>query len=268
MPENIQRKLLQFVSNGGRLLLYGELPEYDLEGNPCALLLEALSLGKPQYKESLHPLKYLTASSNFGNPDQRIARAQCFEKDASVILSLYQSQEMCGFIKQLGQGKLCAVTCDYPADRKFFGKIFAELSMTASISGEYYRQGIYLSRSRSKDNQELLYVINLDSVEKTIDLAIDGTIVFPQFRLKKKASHILPLRVKFNGVELLASTAEIVGMDTERICLRPTQSITTISFQGDKKPVSDTNFQLVEKEKVSTLTFSSCQQRITIQFTS
>jgi beta-galactosidase len=268
MPENIQRKLLQFVSNGGRLLLYGELPEYDLEGNPCALLLEALSLGKPLYKESLHPLKYLTASNNFGHPDQRIARAQCFEKDTSAILSLYQSQEMCGFIKQVGQGKFCAITCDYPADRKFFGIVFTELSMTASISGEYYRQGIYLSRSQSKDNQELLYVINLDSVEKTIDLAIDGKIVFPQFRLKEKASHILPLRLKYNDMELLASTAEVVDMDTERICLRPTQSITTISFLGDRKPVSDSNFQLVKKEKVSTLTFSSCQPWITIHFTS
>jgi beta-galactosidase len=268
MPESIQRKLLHFVRKGGRLLLYGELPEYDLEGNPCHLLLEALQLSKPQYRESSHPLQFLTASSSFDYPDQRIARAQCFLEDASAILSLYQSKEMCGFMKQLGQGKLCAITCDYPADMKFFGKVFTELSMTASVSGEYYRQGIYLSRSRSKDNQELLYVINLDSVEKTIDIVIDGKIVFPQFVLKEKASHILPLRVKYDDMELLSSTAEIVGMDAEGICLRPTQSITTISFLGDKKPVSDKNFQLIKKEERSTLTFSSCQQLITIHFTS
>jgi beta-galactosidase len=268
MPKEIQQKLIHFVRNGGRLLLYGELPEYDLEGNPCKLLLETLQLGKPQYKESSHPLQYLTTRSSYGDPDLRIEKAQCFTEDSSAILSLYQSNEMCGFIKQVGQGKLCAITCDYPADMKFFGKVFAALSMEASISAEYYRQGIYLSRSRSKDNQELIYIINLDSVEKTIDIVVDGDVVFPQFVLKEKASHILPLRVKYYEMELLSSTAEIVDMDADKICLRPTQNITTISFTGDKKPVSDTNFQLGKVDGLNTLTFSSCHSLINIHFTS
>lgn len=268
MPEDIQRKLLHFVRRGGRLLLYGELPEYDLEGNPCALLLEALQLGKPQYRESLHPLRYLTVSNTYGYPDMCIQRAQCFEEDSSAILTLYQSNEMCGFIKQNGEGKICAITCDYPSDMQFFKKVFKELSIAASISGEYYRQGIYLSRSRTKDNQELLYVINLDSVEKTIDIMLDKEMVFPQFILKEKASHILPLRVKYHDLEILPTTAEIVGMSPEEICFRPTQPTTTISFRGDKKPVSDTNFQLSKKDELTILTFSSCQPLLTLYFTS
>lgn len=267
MPEDIQRKVLDFISSGGRLLLYGELPEYDLEGNPCGLLLQALRLGKPQYRESLHPVQYLTAASSYGNPNLRIATAQCFEEDASAILTLCQSREMCGFVKQIGEGKLCAITCDYPADLSFFGRVFADLFLSASLSGEYYRQGIYLSRSRSKDNQELLYVINLDSVDKTIDIGIDGKVVFPQFVLKEKASHILPLRVKYKDMEILSSTAEIVGMNEEAISFRPTQTITSISFTGQKRPVSDTNFQLVENGGVSTLIFPSGQPLLTIHFT-
>ena len=267
MPESIQQKLLEFVKNGGRLLLYGELPEYDLEGNQCALLLEALKLGKPRYKKTAAPLYFLTASSTYNYPDLCISKAQCFEEDSSAILTIYQSNDMCGFIKPLGQGKICSITCDYPADMKFFHTIFEELCISASISGDYYRQGIYLSRTRSKDNQELLYVLNLDSMEKTIDIAIDGKIIFPQFVLKEKASHILPLRVIVGDMEILSSTAEIVSMKPEELCLRPTQSITTFGLKGNKKPVFNTYYQSEKNEEITIYTILSVQTLLSIHFT-
>jgi beta-galactosidase len=267
MPKDIQEKLLQFVINGGRLLLYGEIPEYDLEGKVCNVLMSALQLEHPEYRTSMPPQNFLTASSSFGDPDQRINKAQCFSEDTSVIINLFQSEKMCGFIKKIGQGRLCAITCDYPADMMFFGKVFQELSIKPSISADYVRQGIYISRSRTDDNQELLFVINLDYVDKIIDITIDGEVIFPQFVLKEKASHILPLRIQYQDIVLLPTTAEILGMNEEGICFRPTQAATSIKYLGSKKPVSDAYFQYDKQEDVSILKFVSDQSLLNIHFT-
>lgn len=267
MPAPIQKKLRDFVQKGGRLLLYGELPEYDLEGGACTLLLDALNLAKPHYLNNAAPLYFLTASSTFGHPDLRIEHAQCFAEDPSAVLTLYQSSDMCGFIKPLGKGKLCAITCDYPADMEFFRTVFRELSISPSLSADYYRQGIYLSRTRSEDNQELLYVINLDAVTKTVDIAVDGRTLFPGFILKEKASHILPLRVKVKDTELLNCNAEITAMEDSFISLKPTQPVTSLSFRGSKKPLCEVPFEQSTEKDFNTLTFPPGEPVINVYFT-
>lgn len=264
MPKEIQIKLIRFMERGGRLLLFGELPEYDLEGKECSLLIDALQLNKPEYKYNHTPLYFLTASSTYGYPDLRINHAQCFPEDASAILKVYQSGGMCGFIKSLGEGKVCAITCDYPTDMQFFKSVFQELSITPSLSAHYYRQGIYLSRTRSKDHQELLYILNLDATEKTIDISIDGQVIFPGFVLKEKASHILPFHVKAGTMEIVEANAEIIHMDAEKISLLPTQAITKLVLKGNKTPTSFIPFQIDKQQEFTTLTFTSTQPLITI----
>ena len=266
MAKEIQEKLVDYVEHGGRLLLFGEVPEYDMEGKKCKVLLQALNLSVPKYKESVHPVQYLTAENIYGTPGQRVTMAQCFEKDSSSIVTLYQRGEMCGFIKEIGQGKICGITCDYPADMDFFGHILRELSIHPAIEAEYYIQGIYLSCSRDKEGQELLYVINLDAVEKTIDIVIDGEMVFPQFVLKEKASHILPLRLKYKGTEILNCTGEVIQMDEKGITFKPVGAVMTMNFSGEGKPASDKNFKWIKGDK-STLIFNSKQEQIQVTFT-
>lgn len=265
MPADIQSKLVQFVHTGGNLLLYGEISEYDLEGNNCTILLDALSLKKPRYKENNAPEYFLTTNNTFGYADQRLSFAQCFDKDSSHILSIVQSDDMCGFMKNIGKGKLCAITCDYPADMNVFRQIFNKLDITPSIVAKYYRQGIYISRTRSNDNQELLYVLNLDAVEKIIDIEIDGKIVYPHFMLVEKASHILPLKVRTKDIEIIASNAEIISMNNDELLFRPTQKITTMKLRG-KNPISNSNIQLIHNGETTILT-SPTTKLLSLQFT-
>ena len=50
MARDVQQKLVDFLEAGGRVLLYGEVPEYDMEEHPCTILKDALYLGVPVYR--------------------------------------------------------------------------------------------------------------------------------------------------------------------------------------------------------------------------
>jgi len=252
MQREIQEKLVDYVEKGGRLLIYGELPEFDLEGNPCTLLIDAMKLSSPSYVENTPPTYFLTfeGCNQFKNvvPMHRGESAQCFEADEDAIISPYGSGKMCGMIKAIGKGEICAITCDYPADMEFYARIFNRLAIKASLKVKHYRQGIYAAATESEDGQRLLYVINLDAVKKTVDIEMDGEILFKDFTLGEKASYILPVGVKAAGGVIVKSTAEVVGLAENSIVFRPTQGNDYIIIKTDRNVIPPENCTVSQKD--------------------
>jgi beta-galactosidase len=242
MPRNIQQKLSAYAAGGGTLLIYGELPEYDLEGNPCTVLLDAMNLPSPVYIKNSPPTYFLTLSccGNFADVTeaQRGSAAQCFPKDEDAMLMPVGSTLMCGMVKQVTQGKIYAITCDYPADYKFYKHLFAEMSLYPSLKASHYRQGIYISRTESQDSQQLIYLINLDAFTKTVDIEMDGEVLFKDFVLYEKASYILPVNVKAGSATIVKSTAEITVISKESLTFRLTQPRDVIILKTEKVIVS------------------------------
>lgn len=228
MDAKVQEKLADFLEAGGRVFFYGELPEYDLEGEPCRILLEKLGLDSPEYVTAHHPVNYPTAecAGNFEGaaPAYTLEYAQAFSPDDTQILTLHGSGKMCGFLRNVGQGKACGVTADYPADMEFYRRVWEALGVVPSWKASHYRQGIYLSSTVSLDGQRLLYLMNLDAFPKTVDIVHNGEVLFPGFQLGEKASHILPIGVKAGEVEVLSSTAELVKASPEELRFLPTQN--------------------------------------------
>lgn len=274
MPQKVQQKIANFLEHGGRVLLYGEIPVFDMEGHACTILKDAMKLGEPEYVENNPPVYFLSMDTcgSFGNtvPMQCGGFAQLFAMDSSGILKEYRSGKMCGMVKQVGSGKICAITGSYPVEMRFWGKVFEELKIHSTIEIEFYRQGIYASRTRSEDGQELLYLINLDCVDKKIDIKLDGGVLFRDFCLESKKSLILPLGVKASGVIVKKSTGEIIESTHEGIKFRLSQSNDEIWLQGIGKNVQvlPGNDYTVEeyKEEVLVRTQKGSGQEVYIRF--
>ena len=226
MPAKIQEKLVSFLKAGGRLFLYGELPEFDLEGEPCTILLDALSLGQPAYLQGRNPgcfpTLHCTGAFEGIAPDYVVDLIQAFQPDGSEILTT-QDGQMAGFVKVCGQGLVCAVTAGYPADMGFYRQVWQTLGVTPAWSVPYYRQGIYISSTLSPDGQRLLYLLNLDAFEKRVDISWKGEVLFKDFLLTEKAALILPLGVRAGETEILSSTAQLVGIEEESLRFRLSQ---------------------------------------------
>lgn len=227
LAEEIQQKLVDFVSGGGTLLLYGELPEYDLIGEPCTILLDALSLSAPQYRQNAQPRSFLTISAcgalAGAAADNRANFAQCFSQMPGGILSPYGTNLCCGFIRELGKGRIAAITCDYPNDPNFYQALFAKLGLKGSLRTPHPRRGVFASRLRGKDGGELLCLLNLDYTEKTLPVTVDGQTLFDSLTLGAKAGLLLPLNFSAAGAVICYADAELIASTADSLTLRTTQ---------------------------------------------
>lgn len=269
MAADIQQKLADFSRRGGRILLYGEIPEYDMEGKDCTILKDLLGLQEVQYVRNTAPVYY--PSMVACNEMEGVAPMQCgnyiqaFQKDDDAILELYGSEKMCGMLKQTGEGIICAVTGDYPSQMQFWGRVFEKLGIRPRLGADYYRQGIYLAQTESEDGQRLLYLMNLDYVDKTTDLTVDGNLLFKDFVLEDKKSMILPLSVKTPAAVVEKSTAEIVGMDADSIDFRCTQPRDIIVLSGDREVLPGADYEVRKTENHTELCMTGkagCEIRV------
>ena len=96
---SVQQSLLDFVDQGGNLLLYGDIPAEDLEGNPTSLLLDALGIvrhpavfGSSDFFPSLQGVGWAAHE-----PEIRVWKAPTFEvKGGRTFLRLAQSARSTG----------------------------------------------------------------------------------------------------------------------------------------------------------------------------
>ena len=170
-------------------------------------------------------------------------------------------------IKQIGAGTVCAVTGDYPSHMGFWGRIFEVLKIHAGLSAKYYRQGIYFAQTEAEDSQKLLYLINLDCVDKTIDVEVGGKVLFENFVLKDKKSLILPLQVKTPSAVVLKSTAEITEVKENSLTFRTSQSEDTIYLETRRQVLSGNGYTVKHKENCIVIhTVKNAPKEICVRF--
>lgn len=182
MDKEIQSKLVNYVKEGGDIVLYGEVPLYDMEGNNCTILLDAMELKFTGYKftESNY---YLTISADdWMLPKADICSdfAQTFDKNTDgAILRIYDTKEVCGFEKSIGKGKIIAITARYKCDISFFKKIFERIGIKPKYSHDCDYGGIFMTSTISEKGHRLLYLINLDDFEKEFYVYENETKLLP-----------------------------------------------------------------------------------------
>ncbi|HEY6739334.1 MAG TPA: beta-galactosidase, partial [Actinopolymorphaceae bacterium] len=91
LDATLQDRLVRYLRRGGRLLLCGEVPTYDMEGRPCTALMDALGLRLLGKKHGDH--RYFLSVEALGwaapRPEVRVGHAQLFATEGltdAVIL--------------------------------------------------------------------------------------------------------------------------------------------------------------------------------------
>ncbi len=267
MAKDTQEKLLRFAEQGGRLLLYGELPQFDLEGAPCTVLCDGLGLSQPTYETEWMPRHFVLTRG--AGPceglvtDLPCTRAQDFARNGSQWLSTVgEPDKMCAFAQSVGSGRVFAVTCDYPAQSDFWKKALEYLGVSPSITQSEARGGVYVSRSCGEDGQEFFVILNLDAQEKTVDITVDGETVFPSLFLTEKRGMLLPRHVKLGCGEIEFSTAELLGEEPDALRFGLTQKSDTIILNTARKLVPQPGVQ-VQTENGKTVIRIEKDARIT-----
>lgn len=239
LDTEIQRKLVDYLKGGGRLLLYGEVPLADMEGRPCTLLADALGLtarGTHQEKP-FYSLSLVAHSWAAPRPEVRTHFAQVFEPArGEVLLSLYGTGEACGFDVAVGRGRAVVLATAYPCDVELFRTALERLGSTAALRHDYAPLGIFMTTTASASGERILHLLNLDGFDKTLRLTEHGAPLLGgrAIVLRSRAGLMLPLNLTYGDVRIAYSTAEVARVARDEIELRLTQEQDVIAIETDR----------------------------------
>ncbi|MEH7237240.1 beta-galactosidase [Bacillus sp. JJ1562] len=238
MDRDVQRKLVEFLQIGGSLLLYGEVPLFDMEGKDCTILADALGVTFTGHKEASQEyfLSIEPDPNGFyaSNPEVRTHFAQHFElNNAKAILRVYGTNEACGFESEVGKGKAVAITAAYRCDIELFRTVLEHLGANVTLKHNFKHHGIFMTTVKSED-ERFLHILNLDGFDKEFQVDLQGKTLFDgrTIDLQSRDGLMLPLDVQINDlIKINYSTAEIRYIESRLIEFRLTQKQDVIQLE-------------------------------------
>jgi len=222
MSFEVQQRVVSFLKQGGRLLLYGQLPRFDLEGQPCQLIADYLDLTFIRDEEP-HNHRFRTSivatHVASGRPELHRPYHQTWKPkhEQDTMFKVYHLNEGCGFY--IKDKNAIVITAEYRSDLELFSKMMNTLGVKKHIDildNPYH--GIFTFQTTDeKSSVSYIHVINMDDFHKnfTLSTAIIGDI--PLF-LEGHTAVLIPIHLPINDhTTILFSTHEVISFDDHHI---------------------------------------------------
>lgn len=252
MDNAVQKKLADYVREGGRLVLYGAVPSMDMEGNPCTVLKDLMGIGamelyqgRPGFFPALQPVGYIADSAEISVMD-----AWTFEvNDCTPLLVTADTGKTAAFEKDLGAGKVLVMGTPYICHLENWKRMFASLGCKPELSHDVKYHGLFMTMMKNAEEERFLHILNLDGFEKHACITYKGKVLFDgqKLRIGSKEGLMLPLDMDVDGKRIIYSTAEIAKHSPDSMLLRLTQKSDTIVFGGTGLIVPSENYVLHEE---------------------
>lgn len=254
LSKEIQLKLVNYLNLGGKVLLYGELPQFDMEGNDCTILVDAMKVNIKETKYSNEEY-YLSIKGLSWLSDRKEIRshfAQIIElTKGKDLLKLCGSNDICGAEVEVGLGKIITINTAYSCDLEMFNRILHVLGAKEALKHNCKEQGIFMTSSANKDKEKIIHVLNLDGFCKQFNIFENGEVLLEgkKIVLDSKRGIMIPINLNVFGGKLIYSTAEIMDIREREIDFRLTQESDVIVFEDNIKIKTSEDYKIELKNK-------------------
>lgn len=234
LGRSVQERLASYVDGGGRLLLNGVVPQFDVDGTPCTVLGDALGVrvtgrvdGTPHFFPSV---------TMDGQPEVRVGYAQ-FLAGGEPLLRVAGSDAVCGVEIP---GRAVLVTADYPCDLEFWRACLARLGVEPRLRHDAADPGLLVTSTVDTAGQRLLHLLNVGPTDATFSLSYRNKLLLDGRRLyvPARAGAMLPYGVRVGPATLLETTCELISRTGSEVLLRPTQGARGDVAVFDREPVA------------------------------
>jgi beta-galactosidase len=236
LDEPVQRRLVEFLESGGRLLQLGPVPQLDLEGRPCHILAEALGVSAGETVlggTRLFPSVRSTADAP-RIPETRVGWLQEVVKssglqgaDSSIhpILTDVDGR-ICGVETTVGSGRAILLAAEVPAMPAFFTALVARLGIEPGLRLTTSVPGVVALTSRSPRGDRLLHLLNPTGFAAEVAITLDGQEVTGEgWSVPARSGHIVPLRLKTGCGLIEGATSELLEVQEGRLAFAPALDI-------------------------------------------
>lgn len=259
LHKHVQTKLVKYIEEGGSLLIYGEVPLFDMEGNPCTVLADALGVkaigilnDRMRFSLSIYADGWAAQ-----NPEVRTHHAQLFELSKGYALfKVYGSDEVCGFDVPVGKGRVIAFAMAYRCDIQLFKTALEKLGATAGLTHDNPYHGIFMTSTSNNEQERFIHILNLDGFEKEFVVNNLGKPLFDgrKITLDSRDGVMLPIDISLtNGIDIIYSTAELKSVDDNQISFRLTQASDIIKLKTNRELMSNDDITVTKEGEEYTL---------------
>jgi beta-galactosidase len=240
MERTLQQKILDFTMTGGSLLLHGRIPRFGADGEDCRILADVF--GTTDFEEysrrrvgrdpSIVPGGFLSGGDEYHCHDYETFTV----KNAQTLLSTWEEGKTCGFYQEVGNGRVVVISADYKCFLLQYEKIKTALGTCQTLTHTISTPGVgvFMTLTKTSDNEEFLYLINMDDINKEFTVYRNGAPLFPRpLHLPADDALTLPLNVDFGFVKVLYSTAELLSTGERNLLFRNTEQSSEILVETD-----------------------------------
>ncbi|MGB9678405.1 MAG: beta-galactosidase [Thermoanaerobacteraceae bacterium] len=215
MDQEIQIKLRDYVKDGGTLILFPDVPQYDLKGNECNILSDILGTSKYDIKKGWELVDFFDIDSIFVN--QRVVL-----KDFSgepIIFSSENKNECSGFVKKYGNGKIMFLGIGFEHDYNYKIDFIKALAKKINIEPVVELDDESLSVTIRSNNKDIfIFINNYDELDKKTRVKYKGDFLFGgnEIYISKRSGVMLISNCNiFDDINIYYSTVEIYDLIIE-----------------------------------------------------
>jgi beta-galactosidase len=252
-PPDVQQKLVDYVNEGGKLILVGRICEEDSNHAPCAILKEAL--GIEQIAKGV-PFSQSTLTA-FGYRDVPASFVETYTGSFDEVFATNADGDTVGFLKTLGKGKVmlfgAALTTNTLEDIDIVNQMalrmdcqpLFKLNEWADVRMSVGKNGRFLFLNNYQD----------DPVETTIGYQNEPLFNGRPVHIPARQGLILPLEWQLNDNILIhyttAEIAEIIKDDATLVLkTRPAECTAEITIGTNRLKLQTTDGHIMLKKNL------------------
>ncbi|WP_446215341.1 beta-galactosidase [Micromonospora sp. IBHARD004] len=252
---DVQRRLVDHLRAGGRLLLHGPLPERGHDGTPCTLLADALGLtadgwmeGGPHYFPSVVGRGWAT-----GPAEVRVGYAQLLAGAGEPVLVEVGSGRPCAMEVAVGAGRALIIAADHPCHLDFWRAALERLGVRPRLRHDADEPGLVLTSTVDRAGQRLLHLLNVapSAVEFTLRHRDRPVLSGRRLRIPARAGLMLPAGLRVGAATLVETSCELVSRSADEVLLRPTQAEDVAVFSTDRQVSAEDGHVTVDGNQVT-----------------
>lgn len=247
MDGDLQKRLADYVKQGGKLILYPELPTKDLLGNPCRTLVDQLDLGEWEVVGG-HADYIDVLDIDAVNIKQRLHFTR-FEGEPIATFTRTGKNEVAAYKKPYGHGQILVLGIAMGHDYNYQLDVIRRIAGEMGIKGHLQSTNPDLSLiERSNGKESFLFISNYDEIHQSAVIYDDDQPLFEgeTVDLPPRSSSIFIRNYEIaGGLTIEFSTLELTGLiesdDRIEMTLHPIGSKGTLKLRTDDGWFTDTN---------------------------
>jgi len=224
MEADIQQKLVTYLESGGKMVLYPEIPQMDMYGNPCTILQDALGVeivDRPKHTWFDRGFYDYPEVDNVGYAYAALM------KPVEHAYAFHTTGNAVAVERNVGKGKCVIYTTATLHTHRYLDPIVHDLAKRIGVkplvdTHEWNGEQL-LVISRVGEVGRVLFIANYDSYEKALPITFGGKKLFEgkKFRIPAHTCFMLPLELKIlPDVVVDESTSEILDIKEFKDCIQ------------------------------------------------